>query len=259
MNVSESTLDLLTPRQKEAIRGLRSMPVPRAPILKPDALKDPPLGYRFATPGAFLAVAVLTALILRPFLKGSESWQGPFPMKSGSAIALMAGKSIAFQFSRGEGTLILQGPAQLHLRSLTRHRVTGRVEADLLLNHGELWLRASSDTPKWIRIQTPLFTVRVTGTQLLVGHRAGQGSRLLVAEGTVQVKSADGPWQEVSPGVEWSVTPDGQIRREPREPEEWKIEEILFPSPIPDAPLQAPQAVPSSKKRQPLWHEEGSR
>lgn len=200
----------LTPTQEKALEALQGLPTPPAPEVSPILLVDAPLRYRALPWGLGTAGLILLILFGWPLLTVPTAWQGAVALKSGSAVQLMVNQTQAIRLPNAQGILLLHGPAELKLERLHRHLFTGRTEATLNLPQGDLLLSVSSRQPKVILIETPLLAVRVTGTQLLVGHRPGQGSRLVVVEGKVLAKpKGDKRWQPVSSGTVLRVSPAG--------------------------------------------------
>jgi ferric-dicitrate binding protein FerR (iron transport regulator) len=139
----------------------------------------------------------------------------PSALQTGSRVELTDESQVVIPVSDTD-FLVIQGPARFEVGRLNRHRITGKLQADLLLHEGELLLQASSIHPKAIQIQTPLVTVRVTGTKLLVGHREPQGSRVGVVEGKVLAKPLGvwQAWEPVEAGQAFKITPEGTVYRE---------------------------------------------
>ena len=246
---------VLTPRQQEALEQLKVMPIPSAPALELALLREPPWGYRFLTPGPLLIVGMgflLLTLFVLPYATLPESWLGPVVLKSGSAITLAAGKNCEIQLPRSQGICILQGPAHLAIDRISRNLLTGQMEAALKLSYGDLFLKVDPAQPKRIQIQTPLLWVRITGTELLVGHRPQDGSRVWVMRGTVWMKlSTDsGNWEPLMSGMEYATTPAGSALRKSYSSEE------SFP-PLPEN-KQEEKALPLNITGL-LWHEETRR
>ncbi len=236
-------LNDLTPQQQTALAELKQCPVPEPPALEANFLREPPVGYQLLSGKGLLAAGLLLL---------AAAWQGTLLLRSGASIALMEGKSETIRLPRENGTLLLYGPARLEMRRLSRHLITGRIEGELLLEEGDLLLSAASHAPKQIWIKTPLLQIRVTGTQLLVGHRASQGSRLFLWEGTVRVKPAGKPWRSLPAGMAFTVTPQGAVAQESLTG--------FTARPSPQGPGGSSEAIPQQPQLKEfirlLWHEQ---
>ena len=248
MQLPESPMEVFTPRQQQVLRALRRLPIPPPPPLAPDFLKGAPLGYRLLSHRALLfAGFVFLTLFSAPLLTLPENWSGTVLLKSGVPIELEPGKTAAFALPRSQGTVILQGPARLTADHLGRNLFSAQVEGTLRLDYGDLFLKAHAGIPKQIFVETPLLHVRVTGTQLLVGHRPDQGSRVRVIEGSVFVHRVGDParWRKLSADMELAATPQG----------------LLFRNPIHGASRESgtpfsPEDEPVISLGRTLWHEE---
>lgn len=243
---------ILTQRQEEALERLRGLAVPSASPLPPGSLIPPPWWYRLRPMGAALLLAGLAVL---PFV-----WI-PFG-SAGSRIEIQDGTR-TLPLPRGHGTLTLFGPAELTVVHLQRHLLTGKWEGDLLLGKGELFLQADPRSAKEILLRTPLLLVRVTGTELLIGHRPEEGnSRVLVLHGAVQAQPHGGSRQPVIAGEEFTVHPDGSVLLR-------SLVQPRFGSAALDAPLPAEAMPPETEPapftpseestdapRRILWHEQ---
>jgi len=184
------------------------------------------------------------------------------PLKSGSAIELTSAGSWKIPLPGLEGFLMLSGPARFQVERLRKYPFTGRTEGTFQLREGELFLTAAGQLPKLLQIKTPLLTVRVTGTQLVIGHRAGQGSRLIVMEGEVWAKPAGSEvgWRSLPAGIELTVTPKGQVHRRSFRGDggdEWKMGDLRLPTGR-DGSGRSEGGDPRSSVdlRRFLWHED---
>lgn len=237
----------LSVRQEKALERLKQIPVPPAPAIPKGSLVQVPGWYRWAPVGGVLLAAALVGLA---FVR--------LPLtESGSHVVISQGLQ-TIHLPLGKTTLILQSPAELQVRRLDRHLLSGRLEADLLLRKGDLFLEADPRAPKQILIQTPLLQARITGTQLLVGHRPEEGSRLVVLRGKVQVRTPGGAWSPLPVGEELTVRPDGIVLRRP-------IQSAFDPAQLqvqPDAEEATRDSEPTSSNdsagmlRRMIWHEE---
>lgn len=247
----------LTVKQKRALERLKEQAIPAPAPLQPQSLVLPPLEYRvgiwlwqFGVPAFFLLF-----LSVFPWIQVPEVWSGKMDLKSGSVIQLLTQGSQTVNLPRGQGKAILEGPATLEFQRLRRHLLSGRMSGELQLMEGGLFLRAKSAIPKEILIRTPLVVVRVTGTQLFVGHDPEGGSRVLVIEGKVAVKrDIDAAWKPLEAGKKLVVHPDGTFT----------LQKILGPSSFvrPEQAVQAPAdaQLPADDDSavwwRLLWHEE---
>ena len=204
-----------------------------------------------------IAGCVALLLSIRIFSYVPETWESSFPIRSGSIIQLLTGGTQVVGLPRGQGTLTLEGPAVLAFKDLRRNRFSGRHEGSLLLDRGEFLFRAHTDSPKQLLLHTPLMTVRVTGTELVLGHHPDQGSCLCVLEGKVLVKKQGGTdWEPVQERMQLTVTPDGKMQRQPI-PNEWRVEPLPLPADsrtgfLSDKPEQE---SPPGELRRFLWYE----
>jgi len=155
-----------------------------------------------------------------PFIKLPQIWQGITPLKSGSVLELITPGRQTIALPNKQGLLTLQGPAALELKSLSKTLLTGRTEADLTLNFGRLHMVLDPAAPKFIQIQTPLLTTRVTGTHFFLSHHPEFGTYLMVLKGQVYVRSfvigtsAEQPlWEALSAGIVLRVMPDHTVHR----------------------------------------------
>jgi hypothetical protein len=238
----------LTQRQELIFSKMRKLPVPEAPALSPACLKDLPWSYRLIGSPFVLSGALLFAALFASFLwtwAAPVHWQGAAPFRTGASIRLEEGTGLDFRLPREEGFLTLQGPADLKVIRLGRRIITGRMEAVLKLNKGELLMDVSPKIPKQIFIHTPLLQARITGTRLLVSHRPEEASRVRVFHGTVFVRPAGGQkdWQPVAAGTEFAITVSGQALQS-------------------SSPAQGVETFTQAGKTEPvtlgpvLWHEE---
>lgn len=253
-------LEGLSVKQENLLRRMRTLEVPPMPAPDPALLlQDRPLRYRVLSLGArrlalLLIVLLIGGILFYGMARVPQVWQGVVPFRSGSVAQLLTEGRQTIRLPGGQGTLILEGPAILQMNQLSRNLLSGRCEAKLLLQQGDLFLQARAGRPKLIQIQTPLLTLQVTGTQLWVGHRPELGSRIMVLEGEVQVKAGHSTWQPLPARVELTVSPEGRIRRRDlsgQEPSVWE-----------DTPLSTPSdgaaGSDSRSNQRLLWHEEGS-
>ncbi|MBI3615778.1 MAG: FecR domain-containing protein [Candidatus Omnitrophica bacterium] len=253
---------VLTKRQQGALERLKLMPTPSAPALRPALLLEAPWIYRFLTPErVFITAAgfLLLALFALPYASVPENWLGPVVLHSGSTITLAAGKNCEIQLPRDEGICILQGPAHLSISRISRDLLTGQMEAAMELNYGDLYLKVDPASAKRIQIQTPLIAVRITGTELLVGHRPEEGSRVWVTRGMVSVRSGDGSqeWEPLTSGMELSKTPQGQVLRQPYSSlgkPSGRMDDLELKLPGMEEESSAPLDITRL-----LWHEESRR
>lgn len=240
----------LSVRQERALEELKRMPVPPAPAILKASLVQAPLWVRWAPAGAVLLAAALIGLV---FVR--------LPLtESGSHVVISEGLQ-TIHLADGNTTLILQSPADLQVRRLDRRLLSGRLEADFLLRKGDLFLEADPHLPKQILIQTPLLQARITGTQLLIGHRPEEGSRLVVLRGRVQVKPIGGAWSKLPAGEELTVRSDGRVLRQPIQsafdPTVLSVPGIL----VPDTQRSSHGSEPvspddSGMLRRTIWHEQ---
>ncbi len=200
----EADVDL-TLRQKKALEQITGMPVPPAPPIPKAVLIRVPGWYRAAPAGGVFLAAVLLASLA--FVS--------FPLsENGSRLMFSEGRQ-TIHLPVGRTTLTLQSPADLRIEKMQRQFLSGRLEAELILGKGELFLEADPKAPKRILIQTPFLQARITGTQLLIGHQPETGSRLVVLRGKVQVKTFTGGWELLPAGEELTVGPDRTVMRRP--------------------------------------------
>lgn len=201
----------LTGRQRKALEELRGAPVPAAPALQRAILIRPPLLYRLihrAAPVAALSLALSLALLL-PGLSIPERWGGPLVLAGGGVVQVSGAEPLTIALPEIRGRMVLQGPGQMQVRGLRRRLLSGRREGEFELIRGELYLDGGSGVPKRLWMETPLLTVRVTGTELLLTHQPAEGSRLLVLRGQAEARPRGGPWRLLPAGAALSVTPEG--------------------------------------------------
>ena len=250
----------LTPRQEAALARLKALPVPPAPVVDISLLVKPPVGHRFFPMGLLLTgTALFFCLLLLPFIKVPETWTGAMTIRSGSVIQLLTEGTQVIRLPQ-EGTLVLQGPAALEFRRLSRRLVSGKREGDLRLKEGELFLQMDPALPKLILIQTPLMAIQVKGTRFVIGHRPDQGSRLQVIDGSVWARlvGSQKGWERIPAGMELTVTSNGEVQRKALEPKKGSAQKnspgITMPI-VQNDPNPAERPAPSGLRRA-LWHEE---
>jgi len=237
----------LTVRQEKALEQLKRLPVPPAPVIPKASLVPVSAWVRWGPAGGLLLAAVLIGLafVRLPLAEGGSHWRISEGLQT-------------IHLPLGNTTLILQSPADLEVRRLDRRLLSGRLEADLLLRKGDLFLEADPRVPKQILIQTPLLQARITGTQLLIGHRPEGGSRLVVLRGNVQVKTPGGAWGKLPAGEELTVRLDGTALRRP-------IQSAFNPAQLSLRGAVVPEAISSSSSsstgssgelRRLIWHEQ---
>lgn len=198
----------LSKRQEQALERVTGLPVPPAPPISKAVLIRVPGWYRAAPAFGALLFAILLVSVV--FIS--------FPLsESGSRLMLSEGRQ-TIHLPVGGTTLILQSPADLRIEKMRRRFLSGRLEAELVLGKGELFLEADPKAPKLILIRTPFLQARITGTQLLMGHQPETGSRLVVLRGKVQAKTTPGGWELVPAGEELTVGPDRTVVRRPIRP-----------------------------------------
>lgn len=236
----------LSHRQAQVLEQLKKLHVPPAPHISKASLVPAPAWYRWKPAGLLLLVAAVIAL---PFIR--------LPLtQNGSHLVFSQGFQ-TLTLPVGKTMLVLQSPADLKIQHLQRHLLSGRLEAELLLEKGELFLEADPFLPKQILIQTPLLQARITGTQLLIGHQPEEGSRLMVLRGTVHVKTETGTWEPLPAGEELTVRTDGtSLRRvfETRfDPAFLQVKPIL-PDAVPTE--SSPADEQPNQLRRLIWHEQ---
>ncbi len=206
--------DELTLRQQGALASLRRIPISGAPPLRAEGLRQPPWGYRYGPWGVAVTAGLIASIVVWPRLTIQQVWQGSLPLRSGSAIQLVEPSSETIRLPQGEGTLTLQGPARLAIQRLERRLITGRTRASLQLDYGDLILQVAPGLPKLLEIRTPLLAVRITGTEVLIGHRPDEGSRVLVVRGTVLTQiPPQRSWQPLPAGMVLTINAEGRVLR----------------------------------------------
>lgn len=240
----------LTLRQEKALEQLKRLPVPPVPAILKASLVRAPAWVRWAPITAMLLAAAFAGLMFvrLPLTEGGSHW-------------VISEGLQTIHLPLGRTTLILQSPADLQIRRIERRLLSGRLEMDLLLKEGDLFLEADPRAPKQIFIQTPLLQVRLTGTQLLIGHRPAEGSRLVVLRGQVQVKMPNSEWSPLPSGEELTVRSDGTAARRPVQSTFDPAELQVQPHPPAAAGVEDSESGPVNRTRGPLrrmiWHEEG--
>lgn len=250
----------LNRRQERLLEQMSRIPAPRPPLLRKETLIEPPWVYRLLPwAGPMGGILLLVAGFLYvPSLTIPESWGGSLPLRSGQMLSLPAERSQAVTLPQIQGMLILQGPGEIQVERLSRRLISGYREGAWRLTHGQLYFDAESHTPKQILIHTPLLTVRVTGTQFLLGHELERGSRLVVVRGFVEVKPWHGQsqWELLPAGVVLSMTPQGKMERQILR-QEFPLDDFRLPA---VARRFGSSSVPDDAKapdlRRLLWHEE---
>lgn len=249
----------LNPRQEKALQRLRQAPAPRPPLLKEAALTRLPLRYRLISFAAPLGLLLLIAgVLLAPFLTLPESWGTSLSLKAGGVIQVDQEKSLALDLPQIKGLIVFQGPGQMKVERLSRCFISGRKEAEFTLQKGQLYFDADPMIPKQILIHTPLLTIRVTGTQFLLGHETEQGSRLVVVRGEVEAMPhlGSGGWEPVPAGMILSVTPQGTIERQLLK-KELPLDDFRLPVVSKRfGSSSGPEEEPSVNLHRILWHEE---
>ena len=250
----------LSPKQEAVLKALAVSAVPPVPPLNPKLLKGLPFWMRWAPFVKALSVSVLlgsVALLFHPVIP--EVLEGPIPLKNGSSLELLAGKTWRIPLPSAKGWMVLDGPASLELVRAGRALLSGRFEAEIVLNRGDLFIQVHSDAPKMIQIRTPLCVVRVTGTEMLIGHQPGQGSRLLVMRGAVEMKTVSSDeWEPLDTNVLLRIDPQGRISRE------FVQEKMQFPKLDPTMRSDSSSSAQDSEKEEKLpelwnmiWHDNG--
>lgn len=252
--------ELLTPRQEEALARLRQAPVKKPPLLKGMALIKPPLLYRLIPlAGPVAGLFLIAGAVLLPLLEIPESWGGWLPLKSGGAVELSSDRTLAMNLPQIGGVMVLQGPGRMKVNYLGRRVISGWREGRFTLTEGQLYFSAQPGAPKQILIHTPLLTIRVTGTQFLLGYQAQQGSRLVVVRGEVEARipgGNGGEWEPVPAGMILSVTPEGAIKREVLR-KELPLDDFRLPAVSRRfGSSSAPEDAPPMNLRRLLWYEE---
>lgn len=249
----------LTAKQEKALAHLRRMPVPDPPLLQKGTLLQPPWIYRLIPFSAYAAGLFLIAgVVSLPFLGIPESWGAALFLKSGRVVELSGDRTMALDLPQIKGRMILQGPTRVQVKSLHRRLLSGRREGEFALAEGQLYFEAEPISPKQVLIHTPLLTVRVTGTEFLLGHQVQQGSRLVVVQGDVEALplGSRGEWEWVPAGMIFSVTPEGLIEREVLR-KELPLDDFRLPAVGQRfGSSSGPDETPPVNLRSLLWHEE---
>lgn len=248
----------LNQRQEKALERLCQAPVPRPPLLKGVALTNPPFRYRlipFAVPVGLLLLSA--GVLLTPFLTLPERWGGALSLKSGQALQLSEERTLAVELPQIQGRILFQGPGRMEVKRVGRRLISGLREGKFALAEGQLYFEAEPSSPKQVLIHTPLLTIRVTGTQFLLGHQAQQGSRLVVVQGVVEVMpGTHGEWEPIPAGMILSVTPQGLIEREMLR-KELSLDDFRLPAVNRRFGFSPePEEVPQVDLRRLLWREE---
>lgn len=235
----------MTVRQLQALRRLALTPVAASvPRIPPEALKPIPWWFRAEQAAPLLWAALIFCPLLLAFVHLPQNWSGPIAVKSGTIIELATQGTHPVYLPAGKGTFLLEGPGSVEFRRIRRHLLTGRDEGTIVLREGTLWFDGRSHSPKQIDLQTPLLSLRITGTQFLLEHRPLEGTRLRVLEGSVEVMELGG-WIRIAAGEKIWIDPAGNRRP------------FLDPVPEPAPPGDAP-APPSDWDGQgpTLWYEQ---